>query len=139
MKRIEIYEPAGCAAGACDPMLERTLTRIEHMIQDLRERGVSVSRFNVMDDGPAFLASDLVKEALATRGLSCLPLVIVEGRIESEGEYPTDLELAKWAGLPWSELEVYAEREKRELGQTRIGLGGCEADEDCDGDCGSCS
>ena len=147
MKRIEIYEPAGCASGACDPMIERTLTRMEHMVQDLRERGVSVSRFNVMDDGPAFLASDLVKEALATRGLECLPLVIVEGKIESDGEYPTDLELARWAGLPWSDLEIYAEREKRELARPMMGFEVLDADDgedkecdcDCDGDCGSCS
>jgi len=141
MKRIEIYEPAGCASGVCDPMIEADLLRIEHMVADLRGQGVSVSRFNVMDDGPAFLASDLVKKALVEKGPDCLPVVIVDGKIESEGEYPTDLELAKWGGLPWSDLEIYANRERRD---TAIAMdlargGDCDSDDDCDGDCSSCS
>ena len=27
MKKVEIYEPAGCAGGACDPMIEADLIR----------------------------------------------------------------------------------------------------------------
>ena len=140
MKKVEIYEPAGCASGVCDPMIEAALIRIEHMVQDLRERGVSVSRYNVMDDMPAFMDSFVVKEAIATKGIDCLPLTIVDGKIEMSGEYPTDFALAKWAGLPWGDLEVYAEREKREK-TVLFGGGGdvsCDSD-DCDGDCNSCS
>lgn len=138
MKKVEIYEPAGCASGVCDPMIEADIIRMERIVQDLRDRGVSVSRYNVMDDAPAFLASYVVKEAIAIKGIECLPLVIVEGKIESMETYPTDFALAKWAGLPWSDLEIYADREKREK-TVLIGLSddGCD-DEDCEGDCGSC-
>lgn len=138
MKKIELYEPAGCAGGVCDPMIEADLIRIERMIQDLRERGVSVSRYNVMDDMPAFMASFVVKEAIATKGIECLPLTIADGKIELYGEYPTDFALAKWAGLPWEDLEIYAEREKREK-TVLFGYNNNECgDTDCDGDCGSC-
>lgn len=61
MKKVEIYEPAGCASGVCDPMIEADLIRIERMVKDLRERGVSVSRYNVIDDMPAFMDSFVVK------------------------------------------------------------------------------
>ena len=128
MKKIEIYEPVGCASGSCSPEIERELIRIERMAQNLREKGVSVARHNIMDDGPAFLASEVVKNALETKGTECLPLVLVDGKIESEEEYPTDLELAKWAGLPWSDLEIYAEREKRENTYSKTsGSGGCDS------------
>ena len=113
MRKIEIYEPAGCAGGACDPVIEQDLIRIEHMVKDLRDRGISVSRYNIIDDGPAFLANEAVKIALVEDGVEALPFFVVDGKIESKGEYVTDLELAKWAGLPWSDLEVYAEIEKR--------------------------
>ena len=92
MKKVEIYEPAGCAGGACDPMIEADLIRIEHMVQDLRERGVSVTRYNVMDDMPAFMDSFVVKEAIATKGIDCLPLTIVDGKIEMMEKYLLSLE-----------------------------------------------
>lgn len=142
MKKVEIYEPAGCASGVCDPMIEADLIRIEHMIQDLRERGVSVTRYNVMDDGPAFMASFVVKEAIATKGIDCLPITIVDGKIEMMEKYPSDFALAKWAGLPWGDLEIYADREKQ--GNTVLfGFNDRDSDSDCDdgdcsGDCNSC-
>ncbi len=142
MKKVEFYEPAGCASGICDPMIEADLLRIEHMVKDLRERGVSVTRYNVMDDMSSFMESFIVKEAIATKGIECLPLTIVDGKIEMMEKYPTDFALAKWAGLPWSDLEIYAEREKR--GKTVLfGVGDavkgsvCD-DSDCSGDCDSC-
>jgi len=127
MKKIEIYEPAGCASGNCDPAIEQDLIRIEHMVQDLRERGISVSRYNIIDDGPAFLANEAVKIALVDDGVEALPFYVVDGKIESKGEYVTDLELAKWAGLPWSDLEVYANIEKRDKHVFMSGGdGGCD-------------
>lgn len=142
MKKVEIYEPAGCASGVCDPMIEADLLRLERMVTDLRDRGVSVSRYNVMDDGPAFMASYVVKEAIATKGIECLPLTIVDGKIEMMAKYPTDFALAKWAGLPWSDLEIYADREKQ---NNTVSFGYVEADDDggcddgdCSGDCNSC-
>ncbi len=142
MKKVEIYEPAGCASGVCDPMIEADLIRIEHMVQDLRDRGVSVSRYNVMDDMPAFMASFVVKEAIATKGIDCLPLTVVDGKIEMAEEYPTDFALAKWAGLPWSDLEVYADREKCEktvlFGYSDVEKKSDCDDEDCNGDCSCC-
>lgn len=128
MKKIEIYEPVGCSSGSCSPQIQMELLRMERVVNELREKGVTVSRFNIMDDGPAFLASEVVKKALATEGTECLPLVLVDGKIESKEEYPTDLELAKWAGLPWSDLEIYANREKRESTETKApGGGGCDS------------
>lgn len=142
MKKIEIYEPAGCASGVCDPMIEADLIRLEHMVTDLRDRGISVSRYNVMDDGPAFMASYVVKEAIATKGIDCLPLTIVDGKIELMEKYPTDFALAKWAGLPWSDLEIYADREKRDstvlFGFADTDNDGSCDDGDCSGDCNSC-
>ncbi|MDD3307288.1 MAG: arsenic metallochaperone ArsD family protein [Acetobacterium sp.] len=145
MKKVEIYEPAGCASGTCDPMIEADLIRIERMVKDLRERGVSVSRYNVMEHKAAFMESDAVKEAIVTNGIECLPITIADGKIEMMDEYPSDLALAKWAGLPWSELEIYAEREKRDKmffvsnGEPKVTPeSGCD-DADCSGDCGSCN
>ncbi|MBU4438522.1 MAG: arsenic metallochaperone ArsD family protein [Acetobacterium sp.] len=142
MKKVEIYEPAGCASGVCDPMIEADLIRLERMVTDLRDRGVSVSRYNVMDDGPAFMASYVVKEAIATKGIDCLPLTIVDGKIELMEKYPTDFALAKWAGLPWSDLEIYADREKQN-NTVLFGYADVDEDKDCDdsdcsGDCNSC-
>ncbi|MBU4542126.1 arsenic metallochaperone ArsD family protein [uncultured Acetobacterium sp.] len=142
MKKLEIYEPAGCASGVCDPMIEADLNRLERMIVDLRERGVSVSRYNVIDDMPAFMESFVVKQAIATKGIECLPLTIVDGKIELTSEYPTDFALARWVGLPWSDLEIYAEREKREKTvlfgfSDDVSNSDCD-DSDCSGDCDSC-
>jgi len=136
MKRLEIYEPAGCAGGNCNTEIEKELVRMERIVNDLREKGVSISRFNVMEHSQAFLDNMLVKKALETEGLECLPLVISDGMIMSREAYPSDLALAKWGGLPWSDLEIYAEIEKRESTEYKT------LDEisssDCSGSCESC-
>ncbi|WKY47936.1 arsenic metallochaperone ArsD family protein [Eubacteriaceae bacterium ES3] len=140
MKRLEIYEPAGCVGGNCNSEIEKELVRMEHIVNDLREKGVSISRFNVMEHSQAFLDNPLVKNALETEGLECLPLVLSEGVIMSREEYPSDLALAKWGGLPWSDLEVYAELEKRDhtffLTEEQVSSSECSGSCDsCDSDC----
>lgn len=136
MKRLEIYEPAGCAGGNCNTEIEKELVRMEHIVNDLREKGVSISRFNVMEHSQAFLDNALVKKALETEGLECLPLVIADGVIMSREEYPSDLALAKWGGLPWSDLEIYAEIEKRD--KTVLFTPEEISGSDCSGSCESC-
>lgn len=127
MRKLEIYEPGGCEAGKCSPEIEKELIRMDHIVQELREKGVSISRFNIIDHGPAFLENEVVKKALEKDGLDCLPLVLSEGKIESQGKYPSDMALAKWGGLPWSDLEIYAEREKREKSVLLVpGGSGCD-------------
>lgn len=115
--------------GVCSPVIEKELLRIAHMIQDMRDRGVEVLRYNIMDDGQAFLNSEVIKDLLVkTGGTDFLPAVVVDGKVMSQNDYPTDLELAKWAGFSWGDLEIYAEREKRE--KTVLftpGGGGCDS------------
>ncbi|MDK2962413.1 MAG: hypothetical protein PWP20_1539 [Eubacteriaceae bacterium] len=78
----------------------------------------------------------MVKKALETEGLECLPLVISDGMIMSREAYPSDLALAKWGGLPWSDLEIYAEIEKRD--KTVILMPEEISSSDCSGSCESC-
>ncbi|MGL4605985.1 MAG: arsenic metallochaperone ArsD family protein [Eubacteriaceae bacterium] len=129
MPRIEIYEPQGCVGGTCSPEIQEVLKRMERIVQDIRDREIEVIRYNIMEDGPAFLKSQVVKDLIVeTEGTDCLPIVVVDGKIMSTENYPTDLELVKWAGFPWEDLEIYANKEKRE--KTFLfseGSGGCDS------------
>jgi len=65
----------------------------------LKENGVHVVRYNLAQEPGAFAAAPVVQAALKERGTECLPLILVDGRIVSEGRYPTRAELVGWTGL----------------------------------------
>jgi len=47
----------------------------------------------------AFADASSVQQALQERGVECLPLVLVDGRIVAEGTYPARETLAALAGI----------------------------------------
>lgn len=65
----------------------------------LASHGVRVERFNPAQQPQAFAASEPVRAALAAGGNECLPLILVDGSVVSQGVYPDRRELAALAGL----------------------------------------
>ena len=98
--KLEVFDPAMCcSSGVCGPSVDPALARFAGDAEWLSARGVAVERFNLAQQPGAFAASAVVREALQARGESCLPLILVDGAIVSEGVYPERAELATLAGL----------------------------------------
>ena len=97
---IRVFDPAMCCStGVCGPGVDPDLSRFAADLQWLAKEGVTVERFNLAQEPAAFAERAAVRDALAQRGTECLPIVMVDERIASEGTYPSRETLAAIAGI----------------------------------------
>jgi Arsenical resistance operon protein ArsD len=54
-----------------------------------------VERYNLAQEVAAFTNNPLVKQTLNSKGSKCLPLLVLDGTVVSEGAYPEREELAR--------------------------------------------
>lgn len=100
--RIEVFDPAMCCStGVCGLSVDPALPQFASDLEWLKLKGVEVARYNLSQQVAAFATNALVKEALNSKGTKCLPIVLVEGEIRSEGHYPTREELAAFILIPY--------------------------------------
>jgi len=100
MKTIEVFDPAMCCStGVCGPSIDPALVRFAADLDWIAAHGVPVERFNLGQQPGAFAEREIVSAALREKGEQCLPLVLVDGQVISEGVYPSRAELSGWAGL----------------------------------------
>lgn len=116
MKKVEVFDPPMCCStGVCGPKVDPVLVRFAADLHWLANQRVAVERYNLAQQPQAFAASPVVKSALKDHGNECLPLILFDGAIVSEGSYPTREELARLAG-------VEADQTQGEGGQTAMKL-----------------
>ncbi len=98
--KVQVYDPAMCcSSGVCGPAVDTVLPRFAADLAALLAKGVSVERYNLSQQPEAFAANAKVTEALRANP-DCLPLIMVDGQIVSQGAYPESREqLLAWAGL----------------------------------------
>ena len=98
--KIEVFDPPMCcSSGVCGPNVNKALPRFASDLDWLKLKGATVERYNLARDLHAFASNVLVKGLLSEKGDKCLPLILVDGKIVSEGNYPSRAELAKFAGI----------------------------------------
>ena len=98
--RLEVFDPAMCCStGVCGPTGDPALARVAADLEWLREHGVAVSRHNLAQEPDAFVSNATVRAALESGGVARLPMVLANGRLLSEGAYPSRAALARAAGL----------------------------------------
>ncbi|PYZ98928.1 arsenical resistance operon transcriptional repressor ArsD [Alteribacter lacisalsi] len=114
---IRIFDPAMCCeTGVCGPTVDPELTRMANAVFLLEKKGINIRRFNLGSEPQAFVDDETVKKALEEKGTEALPLILVNGRIEKSGSYPSYEELAGWAGMDRSVLTVpEKKKDKRTL------------------------
>ena len=107
MKRMEVFDPPMCCStGVCGPTVDPALVKFAADLHWLANQRIAVERYNLAQQPQAFAASPVVKTALQEHGNECLPLILLDGSIVSQGHYPTRAELARLAGV---EADVSAE------------------------------
>lgn len=99
MKKIAIYEPAMCCStGVCGASVDPELLRVATVIENLKQQGADIERFNLSGQPNAFVENQLIGEYLK-QGTEILPITLVDGEIAKIKGYPTNEELAQWTGL----------------------------------------
>lgn len=102
MSILQVYDPAMCCStGVCGPSVNPVLPRFSADLEWLKSNGVQVERFNLAQEIGAFTANAIVKAAIASKGTACLPIVLVDGNVVSEGAYPTREQLAGFTGVAY--------------------------------------
>jgi len=100
MTKLQVFDPPMCCStGVCGPQIDPVLPRFAADFHWLANQGVAMERFNLSQQPQEFAGNPVVKEVLAQDGTSCLPVILVNGRIASKGRYPEREELARLAGV----------------------------------------
>ncbi len=100
MNKIEVFDPAMCCpTGVCGPKVDPKLVQFAADLEWLKQKGVSVERYNLAQQPDKFADRKPVTDAMALAGDLCLPLILVNGEIESRNAYPDRNELARLAGV----------------------------------------
>ena len=100
MPKLQVFDPAMCCStGVCGPSVDPALPRFSADLEWLKSKGLDVERYNLAQEIAAFTSNPVVKTALNSQGTKCLPLVLLDGSIVSEGVYPTREQLATLTGV----------------------------------------
>jgi AhpD family alkylhydroperoxidase len=75
------------------------LTRFAADLNWLKGQGVEVRRYNLSQEPTRFTANPRVKQVVEALGVEGLPIVVVDGRIVSQGEYPSRQQLRELTQL----------------------------------------
>jgi hypothetical protein len=130
MTKVDVFDPAMCCdTGICGPVVDPKLVRFAADLDWVKGQGVAVQRFNLSQQPGVFAADALVKGALESKGIEALPLVKVNGEIQSTGRYPTREELAGWAGVAITApaVSIYTDAVGALVGLSAAVAANCEA------------
>jgi len=98
--KIEVFDsPMCCSTGVCGPDPDDTLVAVNGALRWLERQGVIVERYNPASHPEMFTDTPVVYDALQREGQDVLPIVMVDGEIQSRWTYPSREELIRMAGL----------------------------------------
>lgn len=100
MTVLHVFDPAMCCStGVCGPLVNPVLPRFAADLNWLKSQGVQVERFNLAQNPDTFTKDSVVEQMLTKVGTECLPLILVNGQVVSQGVYPSREELTAFAGI----------------------------------------
>jgi len=99
VNQIQVFDPPMCCStGVCGPSVDPDLARFAADLDWLAGKEVRVERFNLAQQPGAFADNEAVRTALEEQGNECLPLIVIDGQIVSQGSYPDRTTLADFVG-----------------------------------------
>ena len=106
MKKMIIFEPAMCCStGVCGPGVDRQLLRVSSIINNLKNNGILVERYNLSSNPQMFVDNKTINKMLNESGIEVLPVTMVDGIVVKTKKYPTDEEFGDLLDVPVSSLK----------------------------------
>lgn len=100
MSTVQVFDPPMCcSSGVCGTEPDIALARFAADLQWAQSQGVQVQRFTLSQQPEKFTGQPLVLQAINAGGTGALPIVMVDGHIVAEKQYPTREQLATKLGL----------------------------------------
>ncbi len=91
MKKMVIFEPAMCCTtGVCGPSVDRELIRVSTVLNNLKDNGILVERYNLTNNPQIFVDNKTINEILNKDGIEMLPVTMVDGVVVKTKAYPTN-------------------------------------------------
>ena len=107
MGKIQVYDPAMCcSSGVCGTDVDQQLVTFSADADWARQQGAEIQRFNLAQQPMDFAGNPVVRGFLERSGEEALPLILVDGEVALAGRYPNRVELARWAGIGYSAVEI---------------------------------
>lgn len=101
MKRMVIFDPAMCCStGVCGPSVDKELLRVSTVLNNLKNKGVLVERYNLTNNPQIFVDNKEINRMLNKDGVDLLPVTMVDGIVVKTKAYPTDEEFCNLLDLP---------------------------------------
>ncbi|MCX8075264.1 MAG: arsenite efflux transporter metallochaperone ArsD [Clostridia bacterium] len=105
MSKIQIFDPAMCCStGVCGPSVNPQLLRVATIINNLKQKGIIIERYNLNSNPKAFVDNTNVNELLKTNGVEILPITVVDGVVIKTKEYFSNEEFSKYLNISISEF-----------------------------------
>lgn len=105
MKKIEIFDPAMCCStGVCGPSVDPELIRISAAVNNLKNKGIDVTRYNLASEPDAFANNVVISQLLTDKGPDVLPVTLVDGKVVKEKSHLTNEELTQLTDITVEEL-----------------------------------
>ncbi|MEG6584459.1 arsenite efflux transporter metallochaperone ArsD [Dendrosporobacter sp. 1207_IL3150] len=100
MKKVTIYDPAMCCStGICGASVDKELLRVATVIENLKQKGADITRFNLSSQPNEFVDNKLINGQLKENGPDILPITLVDGNLVKSKIYPTNEEFTQWTGI----------------------------------------
>jgi len=107
MKTIQIFDPAlCCSTGVCGVDVDQQLVSFAADLEWTKNSGARVERYNLAQQPLMFAENPVVKGFLERSGQEGLPLILVDGEVALAGRYPSRKELARWAGIQQTTIDI---------------------------------
>lgn len=111
MKKMIIFDPAMCCStGVCGPSVNPELLRISTVINNLKNKGLLIERYNLTNNPQIFVDNVTINEILMTSGVDSLPVTMIDGKVVKERAYLTNEEFCKLLEVPEEYLKVNIKR-----------------------------
>lgn len=117
MHKLEVFDPPMCCStGICGPSVDPKIVRFAADLEWLKSKGVQIERCNLAQDPGTFAHNPVLKQALHSRGMECLPLLVLDGHIIATGEYPSREDLAGHMGVAFEPGPVIKQKQSDLVG-----------------------
>lgn len=101
MTKVQVFELTPCTDEI--RAKDRTRCTFEQDMAWLQKKGIEVERYNLREHIGIFAITDPVKKTMDQEKESCLPLLLIDGRVASSGSYPERETLADILELEMTE------------------------------------
>lgn len=106
MKKMIIFEPAMCCStGVCGPGVDRQLLRVSSVINNLKNNGILVERYNLSSNPQIFVDNKTINKMLNNDGVEVLPVTMIDDVVVKTKTYPTDEEFSNLLDVSLSSLK----------------------------------